>query len=108
MNRNPRPSSAVVPGPAAATAKSAKAPLRHERVSVAPPQNTRVIARTGSPNPRATIACAASCSRIPPKNSTKMIVASLSASPDSMVGPTICMYCEKKKRAAIRNQDVET
>ena len=71
---------------------------------MAPPQNTSVIARTGRSKLRAATACAASCSKIPPKNRKAVIAASRSASFDGIWNEN-CEYQVKVKNAASRTQD---
>ncbi len=78
-NQNAAASTSVVAGPTKAMTNSANGPFALDAVSVAPPQNTRVIPATGRPNPRAAIACAASCSRTPPKNSDPSKIVSQTA-----------------------------
>ena len=76
-------STSVVAGPTNATRNSPRGPFPLAFVSVAPPQNTRVMPETGRSSDRAMTAWAASCSNTLPKKSTAASTAIVAASEGS-------------------------
>jgi hypothetical protein len=103
---SPSPIRTLVRGPTTVM-RNASAGLRSRSVDVAPPSMNRRMPATGTLRRRATPACASSCPRIEPRNSTVVRNAMANAWPPPSVSLSAA-YCVNTMNAARRNHDAST